>query len=75
MTMPQWLTDILTGPDNIHHDPVNWGAVLGFLTGIGLSIANYVQHSVFDMQNFMTGLGIGIGALGLAIRARDGVPK
>lgn len=73
--MKKIFQDIMTGPDGQTHDLINWAALLGFLIGLGLSIANYAQHSVFDMQNFMTGLGIGIGALGLAIRARDGVPK
>lgn len=72
--MPKWLTDILTGPDNKTHDPVNYAAVLGFLTGTGLSVAHYVQHGAFDVQAYFTGYGVGIAALGGAIWARDGRP-
>jgi len=68
------LHDLLTGPDNQTHELVNWAAMLGYLTGIGLSIAHYAEHGVFDVQGFMTGFGIGIAALGVALRARDGVP-
>jgi len=73
--MSKIFLDIMTGPDGSTHDPVNWAAFLGFLTGTGLSIAHYAQHGVFDVQAYMTGFGIGIAALGIAIRARDGVPK
>jgi len=70
------LRELLTGPDNQTHELVNWAALLGFLTGTGLSIAHYAQHAVFDVQGYMTGFGIGIAALGVAIRARDGaLPK
>lgn len=69
------LTDILSGPDNQTHDPLNYVAIGGFVVGIGLSIANYVMHGVFDVQAYMLGYSAGVGALGAAIWARDGRPK
>jgi hypothetical protein len=71
----KWLTDILTGPDNVTHDPINYVAIIGFLVGICLSVAHYVMHGVFDVASYMTGYGIGVAALGAAIFARDGRPK
>jgi hypothetical protein len=67
----KWLTDILTGPDNSTHEPANYIAIVGALSGLVMQGHAYFVRGVnFDLQSFGLGLGAIVGALGVAQKLR-----
>lgn len=70
MALPTFLQHILTEPDNKTFCPIRLIALLGSLQFLGLGIANYVQHAVFDPQGYAVGLGALIGGVGVALKLK-----
>ena len=68
--LPTFIQHIFTEPDNKTFCPVRLIALLGVLQYLGLSIANYAQHSVFDPQGYAVGLGALIGGIGVALKLK-----
>lgn len=73
--MIKYLHDLLTETDNKTFCPVRIVAVLGTLQYLGLSIANYIQHHVFDPQGYAIGFGALIGGVGVALGLKKDTPK
>ena len=61
--LPNWLRDILTGPDNETFDLVRIATAVSLATGLGLEVFVVVVRSDhFDFAAFGTGLGLIIAA-------------
>jgi hypothetical protein len=63
------LIDIFTEPGELNHQvcPARVIGVLGAFCFLGLGIAHYVQHSVFEPQQFALGFGSIMAGLGVAL--------
>jgi hypothetical protein len=65
--MKKYLHDLLTETDNLTFCPVRIIALVGALQYLGLAAANYIQHQVFDAQNYAIGFGALLGGIGVAL--------
>jgi hypothetical protein len=65
--MRKFFTEIFTEPDNKTFCPVRLIAIGGALQYLGLAVANYVQHHVFDPQGYAIGFGALLGGVGVAL--------
>lgn len=65
--MRKFLKQLFTEPDNQTFCPVRVLALVGALQYLGLSVANYVQHSSFDPQEWAIGFGALLGGVGVAL--------
>ena len=66
--MVDWLRHLVTGKDNQTHDVVRWGALLGTLQALGLTVYDVVIHAAhFNLQEFGLGMGALLGATGAAL--------
>lgn len=71
--MLEALRQMVTGKDNSTHDVGRWFAVLGGLTGIGLSIYDVVHNGVhFDMQSFGLGMAAMATGVGAMLKLKEG---
>lgn len=67
MTIIEACTHIITEPNNKTVCPVRVVSLLGVFQYLGLTLAHYIQHSVFDPQAFAIGFGALIGGVGVAL--------
>lgn len=65
--MKQFFSDLFTEPNNKTACPVRIIAVAGALQYLGLAIAHYIQHQVFDPQGYAIGFGALLGGIGVAL--------
>lgn len=75
MTMPKFISHLLTEPDNSTFCPVRLVALLGSFQYMGLATAHYVQHGAFDPQAFAIGFGALLGGVGVALGLKKDTPK
>lgn len=73
--MKKYFLDLITEPDNKTFCPVRALAILGSLQYLGLAIAHYVQHAVFDPQGYAVGFGALLGGVGVALGLKKDTPK
>ena len=71
------ICDIFTEPGATNHlvCPARCIAVLGSLTFLALGAAHYIQHHVFDAQQFALGFGTIMGGIGVALGLKKDSPK
>lgn len=69
------IKQLFTEPDNQTFCPVRLVAVLGVFQYLGLSIAHYVQHHIFDPQGYAIGFGALVGGVGVALGVKKDSPK
>ena len=69
------LSDIFTEPDNKTVCPARLIAILGGLQYLGLALAHYVQHHIFDPQSFAVGFGALLGGIGVALGLKKDTPR
>lgn len=69
MKLPKFIEDMITEPGDNNHTvcPVRITAFLGVLQYLGLTLAHYIQHSIFEPQAFAVGFGALIGGVGVAL--------
>ena len=67
MKCPEWFRQIVTEPDNKTVCPLRIIALLGSLQYLGLSVAHYIQHAIFEPQAFAVGFGALLGGAGVAL--------
>jgi hypothetical protein len=67
MQLPKFLMNILTEPDNSTFCPVRIVAIVGIIQYLGLTMAHYLQHAMFDAQSFAIGFAAIIGGVGAAL--------
>lgn len=67
--LKKWTEDVFTEPGigNRTVCPIRVLAIAGSLQYLGLSLANYIQHHVFDPQAFAIGLGALLAGVGAAL--------
>lgn len=65
--MNKFLKNLMTEPDNQTFCPVRLVAILGSLQYLGMALAHYIQHHVFDPQGYAIGFGALIGGVGVAL--------
>lgn len=65
--MKKYLHDLLTETDNQTFCPVRIVAIVGTVQYLGISLAHYIQHQVFDPQGFAVGFGALLGGVGVAL--------
>ncbi len=75
MQCPKFLLHILTEPDNATYCPIRIIAIIGCVQYLGLTLAHYVQHTVWDPQAFAIGLGALVGGTGVALGLKKDSPK
>ena len=78
MKCPQFIKQIITEPDNATVCPVRIAAIVGIIQYLGLTMAHYMQHAMFDAQSFAIGFAAIIGGVGAALGLKkdtQGVPK
>jgi hypothetical protein len=63
----KFIHDLLTETDNATFCPARLIALLGGLQYLGISLAHYIQHQVFDPQSFAVGFGALLGGIGVAL--------
>jgi hypothetical protein len=73
--MKKFLHNIFTEPDNQTFCPIRVFAVVGVLQYFGLTTAHYVQHAIFNPQDFAIGFGALIGGVGVALGVKKDTPK
>ncbi len=72
------ICDIFTEPGASNHQvcPARVIGVLGAFVFLGLAVAHYSQHQIFDAQQFALGFGTMMAGLGVALGLkRDSPPK
>lgn len=69
------ILDVITEPDNKTICPVRIIAILGALQYLGLAVAHYIQHAVFDPQGYAIGFGALLGGIGVALGLKKDTPK
>ena len=74
MKCPEFLKHVLTEPDNKTFCPVRIIGISGCVVFLGLAIAHYVQHSIFDPQAFSLGFGAMLTGLGAALNLKKDSP-
>jgi hypothetical protein len=67
MKLPNWIREAITEPDNKTTDPVRLLAITGSIQYLGMGLAHYVQHHIFDPQGFAVGFGALLGGVGVAL--------
>jgi len=77
-TLKKLVFDSLTDPNDAY-DIINLAAGCAFACGIVLEITDFAHHwhdpaYRWSVVEFMKAVGIGVAALGAAIRLRDGLP-
>ncbi len=75
MQLPKFLLHVLTEPDNQTFCPVRIIAILGALQYLGLALAHYIQHAVFEPQAFAVGFGTLIAGTGVALGLKKDSPR
>lgn len=65
--MKKYLHDLLTETDNSTFCPARIIALLGALQYLGISLAHYIQHGIFEPQGFAVGFGALLGGIGVAL--------
>lgn len=75
MPCPKFFLHILTEPDNKTFCPIRLIALAGCLQFLGLNLANYIQHGVFDPQAFALGLGSLVTGAGIALGLKKDTPR
>jgi hypothetical protein len=75
MHCPKFLMHIVTEPDNSTVCPVRVIALLGCLEYLGVTLAHYIQHALFDPQGFSVGFGALIAGTGVALGLKKDSPK
>lgn len=75
MIIKKWFSDVFTEPDNKTICPVRALAIVGALQFLGLVLANYIQHGIFDPQAFAVGFGALIGGVGVALGLKKDAPR
>lgn len=73
--MKKFIRNLFTEPDNQTFCPVRLIALVGAGQFIGLTVANYVQHAVFDPQAFALGFGGMLAGVGAALGLKKDSPK
>lgn len=73
--MRKYLKQLFTEPDNATFCPVRLVAFLGAMQYLALSVANYVQHHIFDPQGYAIGFGALVGGVGVALGLKKDTPK
>lgn len=69
--MKHALIDLLSGADSVL-ELFRVLAALTVIVGLALAIASFITGKSFDLVAFGTGIGLLLGAAGLAIRAKEG---
>jgi len=69
--------DIFTEPGTDNHTIciARLIAVLGVCQYLGLSLAHYIQHAIFDPQSFAVGFGALLGGVGVALGLKKDTPS
>lgn len=76
MTVKEFIMNVITEPDNRTPCVARLIAIAGSLQYLGLAIAHYIQHGVFDAQSYAVGFGALLGGVGVALGLkRDSPPK
>lgn len=70
----QWLSQSFTEPDNKTVCPVRLMAIAGVLQYLGLALAHYIQHGIFEAQNYAIGFGSLLGGIGVALGLKKDTP-
>jgi len=71
----QFFKHIFTEPDNQTFCPIRIVAVAGILQYMGITVAHYVQHSMFDPQGFAVGFGALVAGTGAALGMKKDTPQ
>lgn len=74
-TLKKHLGELFTEPDNKTFCPVRLLAIVGALQYLGLAVANFIVHGVFDAQNYAIGFGALLGGVGVALGLKKDTPK
>ena len=74
MKFPLWMKQCVTEPDNSTVCPVRVIAIAGCAQFLGLTIAHYCQHHIFDAQNFAIGFAAILGGAGAALGMKKDTP-
>lgn len=69
------ISDIFTEPDNRTVCPARLIAILGAFQYLGVSLAHYIQHSIFEPQSFAVGFGALLAGAGVALGLKHDSPK
>lgn len=71
------ICDVFTEPGSNNHQvcPARCIAVFGALTFLTLAAAHYIQHGVFDAQQYALGLGTMMAGVGVALGLKKDSPK
>ena len=77
LKLKKWFEDMFTEPgvDNHVVCPIRVLAIFGSLQYLGLTIAHYVQHHIFDPQSYAIGFGALLGGVGVALGLKKDAPK
>ena len=67
MQCPRFISNVLTETDNKTFCPIRIIATIGCVQYLGLTLAHYIQHTVWDPQAFAIGLGALVGGTGVAL--------
>jgi len=70
--MKSMIRQILTEHDNTTHCLIRWIALLAFLEALALEAYAVIEQVPFNMQDFGIGIAAVIGAIGVAIKLKDG---
>jgi hypothetical protein len=73
--MNKFLKHILTEPDNSTFCPARLVALAGSFQYLGLNIAHYIQHGIFDPQAFAVGFGALLAGTGVALGLKKDSPQ
>jgi hypothetical protein len=71
----KYLHDILTEANNETFCPIRIIAIIGVLQYFAMAWAHYVQHGIFDAQNYAIGFGALLGGVGVALGLKKDTPK
>lgn len=70
----RWIKQSLTEPDNKTVCPVRLMSIAGVVQYLGLSVAHYVQHGIFEAQAYAIGFGTLLGGIGVALGLKKDSP-
>lgn len=73
-TVKKWLSNSVTEPDNKTVCPVRLMAIGGVVQYMGLAAFHYVQHGIFDAQNYAIGFSALLGGIGVALGLKKDSP-
>lgn len=74
MNIKKFLSDIFTEPDNKTACPARLISILGAFQYLGITLAHYIQHHIFDPQSFAVGFGALLGGIGVALGLKKNSP-